>query len=235
MEPYNDFLAKVNNFEKEQLKLGDGYFHANPRLAQKVRRDGKFTDFFGDRIAFRLDYKTIKRLSEITDALYSAAPECFAERLRPDNFHMTLHDLSSSSRLSDIAERMFFNELEVAKLSEDIISTGFTMKSNYIFNMLNTGIVCGLVPADEEEYKSLMSYYYHFDDIVYLPYDYGFIPHITLAYYNLNGFDSASAKKLEDAVTKLNKNSFKLELYTNELYYQKFTGMNSYTDIMRIT
>lgn len=232
MEPYKEFLRRIYEFEKEKPELGEGYFTANPSLSCKVRNDGSFNNFFGDTIVFNLDEKIKKRFADIADTIRNAAPECFAEKLKPETFHMTLHDLSSCADLSAILNDMFFNELDVARLSESIRPMTITMKTTYIFNMVNTSIVCGLAPVDEGEYKNLMRHYCLFDNVQRLKYC--FTPHITLAYFRPDGFDRASSEKLERVIAELNKESFEFELDTRMLYYQKFTDMNSYTNIIKL-
>lgn len=78
--------------------------------------------------------------------------------------------------------------------------------------------------------KKRMELYSVFDD-VRKP-DYPFTPHITLAYYNINGFHPQTARTLEDTVKRLNhQEEFELELNTDHLYYQKFRSMNDYINI----
>ena len=60
-------------------------------------------------------------------------------------------------------------------------------------------------------------------------------PHITLAYYNCNGFDASSARKLEKIIRRLNDNTFEIILDTKRLYYQKFTSMNDYINILNLS
>ena len=59
-------------------------------------------------------------------------------------------------------------------------------------------------------------------------------PHITLAYFNYNGFDQKSADKLRALVFELNKKSLPVTLDTNKLCYQKFTSMNEYISVFGI-
>ncbi len=98
--------------------------------------------------------------------------------------------------------------------------------------MIDTSLVLGLYPADEGAYRRLMDLYFFFDAVKELSYP--FTPHITLAYYNVDGFDSQSAGKLEDAVNILNKNEMEIELDVNHLCYQKFRSMNDYIDIINL-
>ena len=106
------------------------------------------------------------------------------------------------------------------------------MKSKYIFNMVNTSLVLGLFPVNEEEYDKLMKLYSLFDEVKELSYP--LTPHITLAYYNVNGFPVESAKKLESVVRELNACELEIELDVRDLYYQKFRSMNDYVNIINL-
>lgn len=138
-----------------------------------------------------------EKLAEYVDLLYQSAPECFCERLVSNTFHITLHDLSNSPVLRNVAEELFENELRVIEKKREIQQQEkaiLKMKSKYIFNMVDTSLVLGLYPADEAGYCRLMKLYSIFDDVKRL--NYPFTPHITLAYYNINGFSSEAARRL---------------------------------------
>lgn len=234
METYKEFLDRINSFEKSEIYLGDCYFSSNPSIAMKVDENNGFRPFFGDTVVFNLDDATKKKLGKIVDSVYAIAPECFCERLVPDTFHMTLHDLSNSPVLENIAVELFENELKAVKKAEKISKQRIRMKSKYIFNMVGTSLVLGLYPVDEEEYIKLMELYYLFDDVKKL--NYPLTPHITLGYYNVHGFDTTSSRKLESIVKELNENEVELEieLDTKELFYQKFVSMNDYINIVNL-
>lgn len=235
METYQEFLDRINSFEKREINYGNKLFKGNPSILQKVGKNNVFRNFYGDTIVFALDDIVKGKLAEYVELLYQSAPECFCERLVPHTFHVTLHDLSNAPVLRDVAEELFENELkvikkigEIQKHEKEIIK----MKSKYIFNMVDTSLVLGLYPADEGEYRRLMDLYSLFDTIKKLSYP--FTPHITLAYYNVDGFDLQAARSLEDAVNMLNKNEIEIELNVNHLYYQKFKSMNDYIDIINL-
>ncbi len=78
-----------------------------------------------------------------------------------------------------------------------------------------------------------MALYALFDDVKKLSYP--FTPHITLAYYNRDGFDATSAKKLEGAVRELNETDLEIDLTTQKLFYQRFSSMNEYTNILSLS
>lgn len=235
METYQEFSDRIDSFEKKETDYGNVYFKGNPSLAQKIDKDNKFRRFYGDTIVFALNDTMKETLAEYVDLLYRSAPECFCERLVPDTFHVTLHDLSNSPVLRDVAEELFENELRVIEEIREIQKykkAKIKMKSKYIFNMVGTSLVLGLYPADEDDYCRLMELYSVFDNVKKLSYP--LTPHITLAYYNINGFDVQAARKLETVIAGLNDNEIETELNVDRLYYQKFKSMNDYIDIINL-
>ncbi len=162
MENYDEFLTRINSFEKSKIDFGSTYFTGNQSIEHKVNRDNTFKKFYGDTVVFDLDEATKAAISQLVDFLYEATPQCFCERLVPDTFHMTLHDLSNSEVLQNISDEMFYNELKIIKAKNQIEKLGnnrIKMKSNAIFNMVNTSLVLGLYPIDRNNYIKLMELY----------------------------------------------------------------------------
>ena len=236
METYQDFLDRINSFEKKEINFGSTYFKGNPSISQKVDQDNTFRNFYGDTIVFGLEDGVKEKIDGYVEFLYRAAPECFCERLVSHTFHVTLHDLSNAPILRDVAEELFENELKVIEKMGEVQkheSAKIRMKSKYIFNMVDISLVLGLYPADEDAYRRLMELYSVFDNVKKL--NYPFTPHITLAYYNINGFSIQAAERLEDAVSQLNNEmELEIELDVKNLYYQKFRSMNDYIDIINL-
>lgn len=233
METYAEFLARINSFEHMPIDFGDGHFSGSPSIAHKVNKDNTFKSFYGDTVVFGLGDTVKSKLSEYVDELYLAAHECFCERLAPQTFHMTLHDLSNSAVLSEVADEVFFNELKIIEIIGAIKkhrNAKIKMKSNNIFNMVNTSLVMGLYPASEADYRTMMDLYRIIDGVKKLSYP--LTPHVTLAYYNINGFAASSAKNLIDVVNKLNETPIEIDISVADLFYQKFTSMNNYIDII---
>ncbi|MBQ9987166.1 MAG: hypothetical protein IJP28_02180 [Erysipelotrichales bacterium] len=229
METYPEFLERIYAFEKKELFLGNDYFSVHHALHQKVDQNNTFRPFYGDTIVFDLDELTKEKITKITDQLYNTVPHCFSERLSPNTYHMTLHDLSNSPNIQDIATEVFQNELQVLEKSKEVETMKIQMRSTCIFNMMNTSLVLGLYPVNEEEYQKLMKLYAIYNSVKTLPYP--LTPHITLAYYNIHGFDSNAARILEHIVNSLNQTDIEIELHTSQLYYQKFVSMNDYIPI----
>ena len=235
METYREFLARIGSFQPKRPQYGDKYFEGSPSIPLKVGPDNTFRPFYGDTVVFPLDDGVKARLDDYVGALYRSAPECFCQRLGPGTFHMTLHDLSSAPALGDVAEELFDNELKVVDALHRLQKCDkapIKMKSTAIFNMVDTSLVLGLYPTDEDGYRRLMELYAIFDAVKGLGYP--FTPHITLAYYNVNGFSQSSARNLGGVVSRLNGTGLELELSAARLFYQKFRSMNDYIDIIHL-
>ena len=108
MENYNEFLSRIS-YQQAVLQIRDGNFIPNERVLQKVTPDNSLKPFYGDTVVFDLPKKVKKAISPIIDALYDKCPECFCQRLDEHTMHMTLHDLSASDNLSQIACDVFKN------------------------------------------------------------------------------------------------------------------------------
>lgn len=228
MEQYQAFLNRISSFELTVLSLGEGDFIPSASVKSKVREDNRFSSFYGDTVVFDLSDEEKLIIDRIVSMLYQEVPECFSERLIDSTFHITLHDLSNSPVLNEVAETMKTNE---AKLRDKLVVSPIPyqtiqMQSKAIFNMVNTSLVMGLYPMNEQECDKLMQLYRLVDEIQELPYPP--TPHITLAYYHRNGFGRNSAKKLEDVINSLNQEKLDVTLHTSRLVYQHFTSMNDY-------
>lgn len=229
MERYGDFLGRVSAFEVAELDLGKSYFRGRASLADKIDEENRLKAFFGDTVVFDLDEAVKNRISALADRLYSNAGDCLAERLSGATLHMTLHDLSNGTNLSKIQGKMAENEEKIQHVS--LPYRTIKMKSTFVFNMVNTSLVLGLVPADEEEHIKLMELYDIFDGI--LEAKYPLTPHITLAYFTPNGFGDEAKARLEATVNEINLDSqFEIILDTKKLHYQHFFSMNDYRNTL---
>ncbi len=235
MEDFVNFIKRTNSFEKENFELDEKYFTPIESLKQKIKEDNTFKDFYGDTVVFALPNEIKEKISRVIDFIYSEAPECFAKRFPDKTLHMTLHDLVNSENLNKIQADITKNkkQVELIKKQSKIPNYDIQMKTNNIINMVNTSLVFAIQPCTQEDYKHLMELYNIFEEVKKLPYP--FTPHITLAYYNINGFDEKAAKKLSKSVTKLNQdslNKFEFCVSTKELIYQTFRNMEEYFDII---
>lgn len=174
-------------------------------VAVKVHPDNSFCNFYGDTVIFDLDEEDKTWLAALVQKLYDEVPACFAEAFPVSSYHMTLHDLSSGSRLSSLMPELESNrqKLKQQLASRSLFSPKIKMRSSFIFNMVDTRLVMGLVLDREVDYVNLMSLYRLVDGV--MPLTYPFTPHVTLAYYNANGFSAEEARKLKKLVAELNK------------------------------
>ncbi len=203
-------------------------FTTNPNLTKKVDYFGKILPYEGNTIVFLLNDKVKDKLRGLQELLYAAAPEMLAEMLRPDTFHMTLHDLANGMPdQTGLKERM----AEVEKQARPIITQWkndgpLSMKATWLFNMVNTSIVLGLAPADEESRQRLSEMYTRLESVVSL--GYALTPHITMAYFKPGTYGPEQAGRLSAAIKKV---ELDVTLYMKNLVLQNFTDMNNYYTI----
>lgn len=236
MEIFANFLQRINSFEVKDLNFSQIGIKNNDSLKDKVSENDMFNPFFGDTIVFDLDESTKKNVATIIEVLYEKCSSIFAEKLNSQTLHITLHDLSNSPNLSEISDECFKNEIKLIEEldSERLYEGTIHMKTNCIFNMMDTSLVLGVIPSTEDDFLRLQSLYTKFDRIKSL--DSSFTPHITLAYFS-RGFKNFAASEIEELytiVSKYNSQCFEFDITTKNLIYQKFTSMNKYFNIFNL-
>lgn len=234
METFNEFLSRINGFEKLNFSLEQKYFTPDSSIKSKVNKKNEFENFYGDTVVFDLDKKTKNKIEDIIENLYKEVPQCFCEKRVTDTLHMTLHDLTNSVEKNKIENEMENNANTLKELLKNnpICDEEIKMKTNFITDFGHVNLVLALCPINEEEYKKLMKIRNIIDSVKEL--DYKFTPHITLAYFNRNGFDLESVNKLTNTVKKLNSQwSFDINLNTKQIFYQRFQNMNSYENLYK--
>ena len=231
MESFCYFKKRISEFENEDFRFDSHEISRNQSLKNKVAEDGSFKAFYGDTVVFGLQDYTKMQIKKIVDDLYSNCPSLFAERLTANTFHMTLHDLNSGIELSDISSDCFRSELACLEIAQSkaVSPDTINLKSNFVFNMVNTSLVMGLIPETEEDFEKLTSLYQKFDKVKMLPYP--FTPHITLGYFSPSGHKKEEVNVLRKLVSGFNKTTIHFSIDTRDLWYQKFTGMNDYHNL----
>lgn len=206
-----------------------GGFVTNPNLEKKVDAEGKLLPYAGNTAVFLLDDATKQKLRAIQETLYAAAPEMLAERLQVSTFHMTLHDLVNGVPEQDsLSEQMQESEKRAAEMilrwkDHDPLR----MKTTWLFNMVNTSIVLGLAPADEDSWRRLDEMYMALETVV--PLGYGLTPHITMAYFRPGSYAQEQVCRLRAA---LQETQLDVTLSMGDLVLQRFTDMNHYSTIL---
>lgn len=203
-----------------------GEFQTNPNLLKKVDWDGNFLPFYGNTVVFLLDDGVKEDLRMLQEQLQDAAGWMLSQPLNPETFHVTLHDLvNGSEKTLSLCQRMEETEQKAkALLAQWANMPPLRMKTTWLFNMVNTSIVLGLAPAEEETALRLDAMYTALESVV--PLGYGLTPHITMAYFRPGSYSAAQLQGLRNVLCPIH---LELQLDLGKLVYQRFSDMNHYT------
>lgn len=203
-----------------------GDFSTNPNLTKKVNHTGDFLPFYGNTVVFDLSVDTKQALQQFQKELYQSAGWMLSQKLEPSTFHMTLHDLLNGPELS---EELRFAMAEAEEKVKPILEQWkgqlpLRMKATWLFNMVNTSIVLGLVPADEASWRRLDEMYTALESVVHL--GYALTPHITMAYFKPGTYSQYDLNYLRRVLHPVD---MELELKMDDLKFQNFIHMNAYS------
>ena len=208
-----------------------GDFATNPNLRKKVDDAGNLLPFLGNTVVFLLDDDTKERLRQLQEYLYQAAPDMLAQPLQMSTFHMTLHDLANGTpgqpNLQDYMNHTQDQASQILPRWKWKDAPPLQMKTTWLFNMVNTSIVLGLAPADEESRHRLDDMYMTLESVV--PLGYALTPHITMAYFRPGTYSPAQVQRLSAALGKVN---LEITLRMEDLVLQNFSDMNHYATIL---
>lgn len=202
-----------------------GAFTTNPNLCKKVDEEGNLLPFLGNTVVFLLNDKTKEKLQKIQESLYQAAPEMLAQPLQASTFHMTLHDLANGMPdQPGLPEYMSYTREQALQLLPAWKGAlPLRMKSTWLFNMVNTSIVLGLKPADEESWRRLDEMYSTLEDVVHL--GYALTPHITVGYFRPGTYSPEQVQRLSEVLRHVD---LEITLCMEDLVLQNFSDMNHY-------
>lgn len=202
-----------------------GDFSTNPNLTKKVDQTGVFMPFYGNTVVFELSDETKRGLQSLQEELYRNAGWMLSQKLDPSTFHMTLHDLVNNPEMTeDLRMRMAEAEAKAKPiLAQWQNLSPLHMKTSWVFNMVNTSIVLGLTPADEETWNRLDEMYTALESVVRL--GYALTPHITMAYFKPGTWSQYDLSRLRQALHPV---ELEVELRLEDLHYQVFQNMNHY-------
>lgn len=208
---------------------GWGDFATNPNLEQKVSREGVLLAYSGNTVVFLLDEDTRAQLRQLQRSLYQAAPEMLANPLQESTFHMTLHDLINGKpeefglrkQMDDVRETV------IPMLARWKKMPPLRMRTTCLFNMVNTSIVLGLAPADNDSWQRLDELYTALESVVRL--GYAMTPHITLAYFRPGIYTQDQVQRINCA---LGQAEMAVTLQPKDLVLQNFTDMNHYETVI---
>ena len=206
-----------------------GDFTTNPNLRKKVDDAGNLLPFLGNTVVFLLDDDTKEKLRELQESLYQAAPDMLAQPLQMSTFHMTLHDLANGTPgQPGLQEYMSYTQERVSQILPDWKDASpLRMNTTWLFNMVNTSIVLGLKPADEESWHRLDEMYTALEFVVKL--DYALTPHITMAYFRPGTHSQEQVHRISDALRNVDLD---ITLRMEDLVVQNFTDMNHYITVL---
>jgi len=203
-------------------------FCTNPNLRKKADEDGKILPYKGNTVVFLLDEDIKDFLAELQEELYQAVPQMFSEKLERETFHMTLHSLADGHPEEEgLAERME----EAEKKARQILARWkdappLRMKATWMFNMVHTSIVLGLMPDGEDgSWQRLDELYCALQEAAPLG---DLCPHITLAYYRPGVYSEEEAEQLRRALHPVEK---EVMLRMENLVIQNFDDMNHYRTV----
>ena len=228
LETLREFLERTGSFNQSSLPIGCG-MDTNPGLTRKVGAEGRLLDYHGNTVVYRLPDEAKRQIGILQDKLYAVCGDVLAEPLAEDTFHITLHDLVSGPASPELERAM--REVEPAVMTRTAERSNelgtIRMRSSFLFNMVNTSMVLGFEPEDEESCRRLMRNYEVFQDIVAL--NYPLTPHVTLAYFKPGTIRTEQVGRLQSVIDFARAQEvIRVELSGSMLEYQIFSSMNCY-------
>ena len=198
-------------------------------LSDKVEpHSGALLSFYGSTVIYRVNEEARIRLMDIQDSLYAAHGESLSDRLPAASFHVTLHDLRADRYLSAVAEQIFTDSPSIPKALAATHALGdISMRVSAVFNMMNTSVCIGVLPASEKDHQRLMAARAIWGGVV--PGGF-FTPHLTLAYYRPEPavpiVPAAFRETLADLTSQIE--GYPLVLTPENLEYSYFSSMANY-------
>jgi hypothetical protein len=216
-------------------------------LECKVDASGRLKPFFGNTVVFGLEEREARRLENVQQRLYECCGDMLcADRLKRDSLHITLHDLTNGAPTHDTLRAMngtFNTAMRIlpeisARFHEPVL-----LRPTWVFSMVNTSIVQGYEPIDEEHCARLMAMYERLHEAVMPAYPF-FTPHATLAYYRPAEFSGEQLQRLRAVLAELSESELgrmrgvrdgreAAVLMPQQLAYQEFFNMNDYRTAWR--
>ena len=228
LEKLSAFQARTAGFTSDSLPHGGG-LETNANLSLKVGIDGKMEPFMGNTVVFPLPEETKREIGRMQEELYRTCAPALAEPLEVSSFHITLHDLLSGKPDRDLRDRIDYVRSAALECVRKIAGTGevICLRSTALFNMVNTSMVLGFAPADEDSCERLMTYYEMLQKVVCL--NYPLTPHVTLAYFRPGVIPAEFVEKLRAVVDKIGqREKIFVEIPVEKVEYQLFSDMNHY-------
>ena len=201
LESLAAFRTRTEGFIYDSLPRGG--FETSGNLPLKVSTGGEMEPFMGNTAVFSLPDGVKQKIARIQDRLYRTCAPVLAEPLEASSFHITLHDLLNGKPSRELRDRVAQTREAALAVVREIRGKHETVRlhSTALFNMVNTSMVLGFAPADEESCGRLMAYYGMLQEIVRL--DYPLTPHVTVAYFRPGVISAEWTEALRDAADKI--------------------------------
>lgn len=228
LENLSAFRARTAGFMSDSLPHS-GELQTAENLLLKVAATGSMEPFIGNTVVFPLPEQTKQEISLIQRRLYQLCAPALAEPLEPAAFHMTLHDLLSGKPTQELMDHIDCMKDSALNYIRRISDRGeiVHLHSTALFNMVNTSMVLGFEPMDEESCRRLMTDYDLLQEVVCL--DYPFTPHVTVAYFQPGTIKPEMVEKLRSVVDEVKaQKKIEMEISEKAVEYQLFSDMNHY-------
>ncbi len=226
IETLEQFRARTNYIWN---RLSEGGFDTAPGCAAKVSRAGRLLPFYGDTTIFDLASDDIAWLTGLQNALYEACGEFLSDRLRPETFHITLHDLFNGTDWQVIEAGVQKTLTHARQVVDDIRKSfpwGVHVRAKCLVNMVNTSVVLTFEPVDEANCQPLMEMHARLQAVV--PLSYPLTPHVTLAYFRPGKISAEAGARLQAVFDAAGVDGNVLHLDVSRLNACTFTDMNHY-------
>ena len=223
------FHARVDGFQRSSLPE-NGWLTTRDGLRDKVDDTGALRPFYGSTVIYDLDAEAKLELANRQTGLYHRCGRCLAEPLHPAFFHLTLHDLTSSTQ----EQEAWADAARVRDAAENLISAlrrqgipEIHMVSTQMFSMVNTSVVQGFAPETEADCAALMGLYERFHEVV--PLAWGLTPHVTLGYYRPGVYGPDETGALAEVFRRAAQlPPLRMVLRPDALAFALFRDMNSW-------
>ncbi|OAA31624.1 hypothetical protein AT15_06005 [Kosmotoga arenicorallina S304] len=231
---YQDYLSYLMNEKNstDNFLRNLASWHITPNLTKKVNSKGKYIPFKGDTTVFPV--KSSEIFENIQEKLYQKGQKALATPLKPEYFHITLHDLNNEIDIEEAGklERLIketgilcqkiFGEL--AFYLNKYPDQGKIHLKSIGFMGPPIGIAVLFAPESEKDFRILMNLFSLFQKAVKL--NKPLKPHLSLGYFLPKEPQYEEKLKLLEFLDKMP--NVKIELNLWELSYQEFTDMNTY-------
>lgn len=227
-ETLEDFRARTESFIHTSLPAG-GTLETHPNLTRKVDGEGHLLPFGGSTVVYPLPAEARRSIRSLQDALYEGCGDLLAQPLDQETFHITLHDLVSGPPSPQLEEQVRLVQPSALACVAELRGQDAPLRlvSTVLFNMVNTSMVLGFAPADEESCARLQAAYQRLQAAVRLSYP--LTPHVTVAYFKPGRYGPAQIARLQAAVDlAAAQPPVSLALSGAMVEYQRFSSMGHY-------